>query len=69
MHRHHPTFCDDVEKFRPERWIEALPEPNVLIHLDWCMSVTLEIRAVTPHSTTDKCCRSLMWWVLLAYIY
>jgi cytochrome P450 len=26
IHRHKPTFGDDVETFRPERWLDAAPE-------------------------------------------
>lgn len=36
MHRHRPTFGDDVEDFRPERWIEASPEQRAAMDKVWC---------------------------------
>lgn len=36
MHRHRPTFGTDVEKFRPERWIEASPEQRAAMDKVWC---------------------------------
>ncbi|KAG9201710.1 hypothetical protein G6514_005519 [Epicoccum nigrum] len=36
MHRHRPTFGDDVENFRPERWIEAPPEQRAAMDKVWC---------------------------------
>lgn len=32
MHRHTPTFGDDVEVFRPRRWIDASPEQQALMN-------------------------------------